>query len=245
MKRVLLVFISLIAAAVAVSALSDFWSDKSYDKWSAKDVRRMLTESPWGKTTTLRKPIIQQIHRETGQFSNLAGEGEGVPDPTVQYSVYLRTARPIREALVRQAQIEEKYEEMDEGRRKAFDQRWGSFLAADTSDKIIVQVQYTSNTADVDRQLMNYWQNQTAGTLQDRAVLIWPDGQRWAPVAFWAARGAGREFQLAFPRPKEAREDGAIAFEFLHPAEIKIEGGSRIYTKFPLKELKYGGKTTY
>lgn len=237
-------FVLALFLAVAAFGGSDFWADKPYSKWSAKDVRKLLSESPWGKTTTLRKPVIQQVHRETGQFSSLAGEGEGVPDPTVEYVVYLRTARPVREALVREAQLEEKYEGMDDAKKKAFDNKWGQFLAADVSDKVIVQVQYSSNTADIDRQLMNYWQTQTAATLQDHAVLIWPDGQRFAPVAFWAARGAGREFQLAFPRPKDGKEDGALAFEFSNP-DVKIEGNSRVYTKFPMKELKYGGKLTY
>jgi len=244
MKRALWVIGAMLVAVLTVSALSDFWTDKPYTKWSAKDVRHLLSESPWGKTTTLRTAIIKQVHRETGQFSSLAGEGEGVPDPTIEYAVYLRTARPVREALVREAQIAEKYDEMNDASRKSFDDKWGKFLAADVSDKIIVQVQYSSNTADIDRQLMTFWQNQTAGTLRDIAAMTWPDGQRVAPIAYWAARGAGREFQLAFPRPKDSREDGAISVEFQNP-NVKVEGNSRIYTKFQLKELKYGGKVTY
>jgi hypothetical protein len=244
MKRALWVIGAMLVAVLTVSALSDFWTDKPYTKWSAKDVRHLLSESPWGKTTTLRTAIIKQVHRETGQFSSLAGEGEGVPDPTIEYAVYLRTARPVREALVREAQIAEKYDEMNDASRKSFDDKWSKFLAADVSDKIIVQVQYSSNTADIDRQLMTFWQNQTAGTLRDIAAMTWPDGQRVAPIAYWAARGAGREFQLAFPRPKDSREDGAISVEFQNP-NVKVEGNSRIYTKFQLKELKYGGKVTY
>ena len=244
MKKVLLLFFGLAMTVLTVSALSDFWTDKPYTKWSAKDIRHLLTESPWGKTTTLRTAIIKQVHRETGQFSDLVGEGEGVPDPTVEYAVYLRTARPVREALVRQAQFDEKYDEMNDATRKAFDDKWGKFLAADVSDKIIVQVQYSSNTADIDRQLMNFWQNQTAGTLRDLAAMTWPDGQRVAPIAYWAARGAGRDFQLAFPRPKDSRDEGAISVEFQNP-NIKVEGNTRIYTKFQLKDLKYGGKVTY
>jgi hypothetical protein len=244
MKRAFWLIGAMLVAVLTVSALSDFWTDKPYTKWSAKDVRHLLSESPWGKTTTLRTAIIKQVHRETGQFSDLVGEGEGVADPTIEYAVYLRTARPVREALVREAQIAEKYDSMDDGARKAFDDKWGKFLAADVSDKIIVQVQYSSNTADIDRQLMTFWQNQTAGTLRDISAMTWPDGQRVAPVAYWAARGAGREFQLAFPRPKDGREDGAISVEFQNP-NVKVEGNSRIYTKFQLKELKYGGKVTY
>jgi len=244
MKRILFVVGVLLVAGLTVSALSEFWADKPYTKWSAKDVRHLLGESPWGKTTTLRTPIIKQVHRETGQFSSLAGEGEGVPDPTIEYAVYLRTARPVREGLVRQAQIDQKYEQMDDAGKKAFDATWSNFLAADVSDKIIVQVQYSANTSDIDRQLMDFWQTQTAATMQNLSALTWPDGQRFAPIAFWVAKGAGREFQLAFPRPKDNREDGAISVEFQNP-NVKVEGNSRIYTKFQLKDLKYAGKVSF
>jgi len=244
MKRALLIFSAFIVVVLTVSALSEFWADKPYSKWSAKDIKHLLSQSPWGKTTTLRTPIIKQVHRKTGQFSDLAGEGEGVADPTVEYSVYLRTARPVREALVRQAQIDEKYDEMSDADKKTFDKKWGQFLAAEGPDKIIVQVQYSSNTADIDRQLMNFWQNQTAATMREVSAMTWPDGRRVAPIAYWAARGAGREFQIAFARPEGYRDDGAISVEFQNP-NVKVEGNSRIYTKFQLKELKYAGKVTY
>lgn len=243
--RATALFLFLSAQLAMTWAGGEFWTDKPYTKWSEKESKRMLADSPWARTTTLRHTILKLSRRDFGTMSNVAGEGEGVSDPEVDYTVYLRTARPVREALVRMAQFEQKYDQMDDGSRKAFDAKWEQFLSTNAGDKVIVQVQYSANTADVDRQLANYWQTQTVETIRDNgAALTGPDGVRMAPVAFWTARGAGREFQMAFPRPKTDGKDAAISVEFTHP-RVTGEGATRIYTKFPLKNMMYGGTLTY
>ncbi len=244
MKRYMALLTMVFLVTVGVLGFSDFWKDKPYTKWTEKEVRTLLNDSPWAKSTTLRKPILKQIRRETGQFSDLAGEGEGVPDPTIQYTVYVRTARPVREALVRKAQFEAKYDKMDDAARKKFDEQWSKFLGAKDDDRIIIQVTYSSNIGEIDRQLMNYWQTQTVSTIQNTAAMTMPNGERVAPLAFWTAKGAGREFQLAFPRPKEGPQSKAFSVEFVNP-DTRVEPNSRIFTRFEFKEMNYGGEVAY
>ena len=244
MRRYLAFITMALLIAVGALGFSDFWKDKPYTKWSEKEVRKMLNDSPWAQSTTLRKPILKQVRRETGQFSDLAGEGEGVADPTIQYTVYIRSAKPIREALVRKAQLDAKYEKMDDAARKQFDEQWSKFLGTKNDDRIIIQVTYSSNIGEIDRQLMNYWQTQTVSTIQNTTAMTMPNGDRVAPVAFWTAKGAGREFQLAFPRPKESSENKAFSVEFVNP-DTRVESNSRIFTRFEFKQLTYGGEVAY
>lgn len=240
-----LVFLVLAATPVAISwSSSEFWTDRPYTKWSEKEVKHLLSDSPWAKTVTLKHTILKQTRREFGTMSDVAGEGEGVSEPEIDYTVYLRTARPVREGLVRMAQFEQKYDVLDADSRKAFDSKWEQFLAAPVNDKVIVQVKYSSNTSDQDRQLANFWQNQTVETIRDTAAMTGPDGVRLAPVAFWTARGAGREFQMAFPRPKITGDNSALSVELRHPT-VTGEGATRIYVKFQLKDMKYSGAVTY
>lgn len=248
MKRLtFIVALSFLVLATVPAALSwssgEFWT-KPYTKWSEKEVKRLLSDSPWAKTVTLKHTILKQTRRDFGTMSDVAGEGEGVSEPEIDYTVYLRTARPIREGLVRLAQFEQKYDQLDAASRKAFDSKWEQFLATPVSDKVIVQVEYSSNTAEQDRQLANYWQNQTVETIRDTAAMTGPDGVRLAPIAFWTARGAGREFQMAFPRPKTAGDDSAVSVELRHPT-VKGEDATRIYVKFQFKDMKYSGAVTY
>ena len=245
MKRVGVVLFLLLFTITVGNTYSggDFWTDKPYVKWSEKEAKHLLADSPWARSVILRHTVLKQTRRDFGSLPN-ANEGEGVSEPEVDYSVYLRTARPVREAIVRLAQFEQKYDHMDPGDRKAFDEKWGQFLAASAGDKVIVQVKYSANTADVDLRLAHYWQTQTVDILRDGGTaMTGPDGVRVAPVAFWTARGAGREFQLAFPRPKGDGKEGSVAVEFGHP-NIG-EDSTRIYVKFPLKDMMYGGVITY
>ena len=207
-------------------------------------MKHLLSDSPWAKSVTLKHTVLKQTRREFGTLSDVAGEGEGVSEPEIDYTVYLRTARPVREGLVRLAQIEQRYDQLDGDSRKAFDSKWQQFLAAPVSDKVIVQVKYSSNTADQDRQLANFWQNQTVDTIRDTAAMTGPDGVRLAPIAFWAARGAGREFQMAFPRPQNVKNDAALSVEFRHPT-VTGEESTRIFTKFQFKEMSYSGSVAF
>jgi hypothetical protein len=245
MKRLhLLIVTLLLSLGIGVAyAVSDYWADKPYTKWSEKEAKHMLSDSPWAKTVTLRHTVLKQTRRDFGSLAN-SNEGEGVSEPEIDYSVYIRTATPVREALVRLAQFEQKYDHMDDDSRKAFDGKWEQFLATAAGDKVIFQVKYSANTADVDRNLANYWQTQTVETIRDNgAAMTGPDGARVAPIAFWTARGAGREFQVAFPRPKGESTGGSVAVEFGHPNVG--EPSTRIFAKFPLKEMQYKGATTY
>jgi hypothetical protein len=249
MKRLSCIFaLSLFLSVTVPSAIcwssGEFWSDKPYTKWTEKEVKHLLSDSPWAKSVTLKHTVLKQTRREFGTLSGIAGEGEGVSEPEVDYTVYLRTARPIREGLVRLAQFEQKYDRLDPDSRKAFDSKWDQFLAAPVGDKVIVQVKYGSNTADQDRQLANFWQNQTVETIRDTAAMTGPDGVRLAPIAFWTARGAGREFQMAFPRPQNVKNDAALSVEFRHPS-VTGEDTTRIFTKFQFKEMSYSGALAF
>lgn len=260
MRRIILViFFLLVAAGFAAEP----WNKKPYTEWSQKDVQKLLSNSPWAKSFNLRYAVLTQVRREMGQFATVPSEGEGGVDPEVIYTVYLRTAQPLREAVVRAAQLDKKYDRLNEEGRKAFDAQWSQFLAAVPGDKVIVQVKYEANTSEIDRRMANYWQTQTLGTVQTHAAMTGPDGKRVYAVAFWTGKGASREFQFAFPRAAgEFPDDAAIAVEFQHPSTLnnpitsaqanpdydfgpRRDATNRVYVKFPLKEMQYQGKITY
>jgi hypothetical protein len=242
MKRFSIVVMLLTVAVAALAA--DFWAAKPYTQWSKAEMERIRTTSPWAQTVVLRTANMVQIRRQTGKFASGAGEGEGTVNPEVSYAISLRTARPIREAVVREAALEQKYEQMDATAKAQFDQKWNAFLAQPTPDKIIFHVKYASNTTEVDRQLAAYWQVQTLETLLSDTYMNGPDGERVAPIAFWAGKGGSREFQLAFPRPKEAPKKASFSVEFRHP-DVTQQPSTRITARFNVKDLDYKGEITY
>jgi len=133
---------------------------------------------------------------------------------------------------------------MDAASKAQFDQKWNTFLAQRPSDKVIFHVKYASNTSEVDRQLASYWQTQTLDTLKVDTYMNGPDGERVSPVAFWVGKGASREFQLAFARPKEAPKKASFSVEFKHP-DVTNQPSTRITARFNVKDLEYKGELTY
>jgi hypothetical protein len=268
MRRLAAAAVLFCAFAAIFAFGADFWVKKPYAEWSDKEVKRLLSDSPWAKTFTLRRPVLQQTRREFGRFSSAAGEGEGQNAPEIDYVVYMRTAQPVREALVRTAQFEQKYDAMNRASRQAFDASWSQFLTASFPSKVIVQVKYSSNVTDIDRKLANYWQTQTLETMLTDSFLTGPDGKRVSPIAFWVGKGATREFQLAFPRPEPAAGNDSVAVEFKAPEMLEDPGfhtltdaalqkdaenrgrttpssSTRVYLKFSLKDMEYKGAVTY
>ena len=239
MKRLLL-FLLLVTAVLFAA---DAWQSKPYTQWTKNDVERLTSSSPWAQTVVLRSPNMTQLRRKTGQFASGPDEGEGAANPEVDYKIAIRTARPIREALVRATALEQKYEQMDSAARAQFDQKWNAYLAQ-VPDKIIFHVRYSSNATEIDRQLANYWQTQTLDTLKVDTYLNSPDGERITPIAFWAGKGASREFQIAFPRPKEPLTKSSFSVEFKHP-DVTSQPSSRITARFSVKDLEYKGEVTY
>ena len=233
MKRTLSIGFAVVTL-IAVAVAADFWSSKPYTKWSQADATRLLTNSPWAKTTTMRTGTVSG----RGGIQNVA---ESQDAPLIQYAVSIRSAEPVRQANARMAYITRKYDKMDEAARKEFDDKWNKYLATKFPETLVIAVNYESNVPDTDRQLTNYFQAQTLETIKSTTALILPDGTRVEPSAF--ASGP-HELQIAFPRPKEMSPTASFSVEFKHP-DLPDQPSRRISSKFSLKEMVFNGTPSY
>ena len=233
MKRILAVG-SVVFALIAAAVAADFWSSKPYTKWSEADATRILTDSPWAKTTTMRTGTV-------GGRGGVQNVAESQDAPLIQYSVSIRSAEPVRLANARMNAIKRKYDKMDEAAKKEFDDRWNKYLATKFPDTLLIAVNYESNVPDTDRQLTNYFQQQTLDTIKATTALILPDGTRVEPTAF--ASGP-REMQFAFPRPKDLAPNASFTVEFKHP-DMPEQPSRRISARFSLKDMVFNGAPAY
>jgi len=92
----------LILAAIGI-AWGQVWEKKPYQQWSKGDVEKLMSDSPWALQHTQR----------------LSKGGDAGQDATV--TVRLRSALPIRQAVVRQMQMQAKYEKLSDSDRAEFD----------------------------------------------------------------------------------------------------------------------------
>ena len=114
MKRsILLTLIGLLFTANG-AAQTAAWESKAVGRWDSADVQKILTNSAWGRS------INSGVLTDTQMF--------GAIKQGIAASYNLRSALVVRYALVRQLQLEQRYDSMDEKAKVEFDKKNASLL---------------------------------------------------------------------------------------------------------------------
>lgn len=118
----------------------DFWLEKDYRRWSEKECRKLLTNSPWSKRYTLTQAHIEMIG------ATPSSDRQRERNAKIEYHVQLRSAPPLRQAQVRLAQIRSNYEAMSPEKRKGFDNQAAQILR-DSFDDLVGYMCLTARTS--------------------------------------------------------------------------------------------------
>jgi len=258
MPRILGIYL-LMAAGAAACLGADFWEKKPYKEWSQKDCAKMLEDSPWAKTLTLTK--VEIMADETAANATM-GSGQ---QPYIKYQAQLRSAVPIRQAMVRQMQLAQKYDSLPVEQKQQFDKKVEEFLAGGSPDAVIVHVTYMANSQTNELELARNWQSRTMDLLKNSVYLIGANGLR-VPIAQYAvAQGGQHEFQFIFPRQYEGKtllgpEDKSLRLEFPYPivngiGDPNVNGigdpvvdrmaHGRAFMEFKVKKMIFEGNLSY
>jgi len=88
------------------------WSQKDFRQWTESEVEKILTDSPWAQTRDL----------ELAGGDTATTVGPSLPNRRAVI-IRLRSALPIRQALARLRQLNNKYDKMSEKDKKALDEK--------------------------------------------------------------------------------------------------------------------------
>jgi hypothetical protein len=221
MRRHVCVVLAMLTFAVFTARAGDGWADKDWKQWSKDEVKVVLHDSPWSKkwakgqvNTSAAVPGVSGAGKE-------GAAGENAPE--IDYYLQIRSAMPVREAVVRDAQLQSGYDSMAEPQKNAFDAQSAQFLNRVYGDVIVVHVLYSSNVQAFERQLAEHWQSIRPDAIPDEIFLITERGDRVAPVRFTSPRGGAYEFDMAFPRAVNGEAvihegDKIFQIEFHNPA---------------------------
>jgi len=129
---------ALLAAAAGAALAQEPWAGKPFGEWTKKEAERILADSPWAQTRTVKVQGERRVQSVAG--SSLPG-ASGSEDPSVRaviggaeaptdfsFTLRLRSALPVRQALVRLRQLEAGYDGMKGADRAAFDARTRGLL---------------------------------------------------------------------------------------------------------------------
>jgi hypothetical protein len=220
----------------------EFWERKDYRQWLQQECKRLLDNSPWSRKYTLSQVHIEPLQKSEEDTQNRAREAS----PKIEYQVQIRSALPIRRALVRISQLARNYDQMAADQRQAFDREADQFLAKEFPDSVVLNVAYTSNVQLDDREVHRHWRRQTRETLKNFVYLIGHKGLKAPLLDFTPGSGEARNFQLVFPRQYEgqpivAEGDKSLKLEFTHP-NIRSQGEIRVLIEFRLDRMLVNGE---
>jgi hypothetical protein len=218
-----------------------FWIKKEFQKWSAKECSKLLSDSPWAKSRTIAEVLIQPL----GEPGAVPGRDEA---PQITYIGRLWSAVPIRQAAVRLAQLSPAYSKLAPQERQAMETRQASLLAEKFPDSIVVRVEYSTTVPAYQADLAQYWQSRPADLWKQDMYLNAASG-RHTPVDVRVAGGDGGVFELIFPReangqPVVRLTDKSFSVEFAAPAIGRLPSG-RVLLEFKLKDMALNGQPVF
>jgi hypothetical protein len=237
----------LLLAAGSMLFGADFWESKSYDKWSQKECSKLLESSPWAQDFTIMNQGLQQSAKTSDDGQQFF----------VKYQVQFRSAQPVRQALVRQMLIAQKYDSLSPEQKQQLDQQANKILGAKFPDSVIVYVTYDANSQTTSRELARYWQSQTLDLLKNSIFLRNSSGDQVALVQFGVSQGAEHSFQLVFPRQVNGKplvnpDDKSLMLQFTYPV-VSVPGSTtgatlgdgKGYMEFKPKKMVFQGNLDY
>jgi len=202
---------------------------KPFRTWTKAEAKRLLNDSPWAKTQE-----VSSVY------------GLGVPTD-FKFTLRLRSALPIREALVRLKQIEAHYDQLSEKERATFDAKTKGLLDCPAcADNYVLSLSSRSeNSPGWDLAFRSY-EKITLAMLQENVFLANDKGEKRKLVHFIPPKAAGEETVFFFARLDESgkpligREDKKLVFR-LNPQDA---GSVKNFT-FDVSKLIVNGKVEF
>ncbi|MCG3146411.1 MAG: hypothetical protein HONDAALG_04474 [Gammaproteobacteria bacterium] len=248
MKKKIVITLSLVFALAAVAGAQK--KMKPWTEWSEKEVNKMLNDSAWGQTqaetntaemfftptTSNRNPIGNRpLDSPTGSSTNDRSTQGALNQATnVNYRIRLLTARPIRQAMARRAQMQ----------NPQLAEQLKAFAEQSTDKFIVVAVDYDSTDRRLSGPVMQVFNSANTGSLKNSAYLENKDGKRVFLQEYIAPINDGMGAKFVFPRTlnNEAfvnEKSGYLRFYSEMGKDIKLN------MRFKISDMMFDGKLEY
>lgn len=182
----LAIFLAVICLALTASGQQS-WEKKNYKQWSLADIVRILDDSPWAQT---------QIERVSINY--------GLPSNSYTAIIRLRSALPIRQALVRRRQLTVNYDKLSATDQARFDAEVKEFLECTDCAKYhlvtLVSPITTTSQDSVSVDVVDKLKGLSLAELKPHVYLTNDRGERRHLAGFIPAKGEGSEAMFVFPR---------------------------------------------
>lgn len=246
MKKKIAITLSFVFALSAAAGAQK--KMKPWTEWSEKEVNKMLNDSPWGQTQTETDTSEMFYSPSAGRggvnrpLDNQAGSGAN--DRSIQgalnqatnihYRIRLLTAKPIRQALARRAQLQ----------NPQLVEQLKAFAEQSTDQFIVVAVDYDSTDRRFSGPAMQIFNSANTGALKNNTYLENKDGKRVFLQEYIAPINDGMGAKFVFARtldnePFVTEKSGYLRFYSEIAKNIKLN------MRFKISDMIYDGKLEY
>lgn len=245
MNRKPIIFLAALAL-LALTTVTAQEKAKVWTNWSKKDAEKMLSDSPWAQTQT-DTDTSQMFYsptsdprlgaRVTSTTGVRVGEGATNQSINIIYRVRFFSARPIRQALVRLMEIQQKPP-------PEVAQKLTNFAELQSSNSIIVTVTFESNDQRYSNAVMQQFNGAVTATLKNNSYLDRGDGKRLFLEEYVPPGKDGFGARFIFLRkldgqPFISKNTSEVRFHGEYPSGLKID------RRFKVAEMIYQGELEY
>jgi hypothetical protein len=246
MKNTIAITLSLVFALVAVAGAQK--KLKPWTEWSEKEINKMLNDSAWGQTQTEANtsemfyspnPPNNSVGNSSdgsggSGANNRAAQGALNQATYINYRIRLLTAKPIRQALARRAQIQ----------NPQLAERLKAFAEQQTDEYIVVAVDYDSTDRRLSGPSMQIFNSANTASLKNNTYLENKDGKRLFLQQYIAPINDGMGAKFVFPRTLNNElfvneQSGFLRFYSEMAKSLKIN------MRFKITDMMYDGKLEY
>jgi hypothetical protein len=160
------------------------WKAKPYQQWTKDDSVKTLSDSPWAQVV----------------YADAMAGAATTESQLRAVTIQLRSALPIRQALLRLKQLDAKYDKMNDKQRSDFDAKMRETLACSVcADKYVISLGPPQSSRPVGSGTRSL-RDLTLGLLKKRVYIANESGER-RELIYFAAPGHGTdEAFFFFPR---------------------------------------------
>ena len=218
-RKFLIPVLSLLTTVVCLLAVDpnpvhgqSSFTKKPFAEWSKQDVETVLNNSPWAITQEVRIRYAGEARPVAGGPAPTSGSSNRSEANTIssagaeapvdfQFTLRLRSALPVRQALVRMKQIEAKVDKMNEKERSAFDAKIKGLLdcPACAQNYVLTLSSRSKQNPGADA-VFSLYKGGRLEDLQRYIYLVNDRGERRALVYFVPPKVPGDEATFFFPR---------------------------------------------